>query len=109
MHACMLACCCACSPRLLILDEATSALDAESEAQVQAALDAAMAAKDRAVVVIAHRLSTVRSADEIVVMDKGKVRRASACVLDLGSSSVSRESLELTCSLGMACAVCPNS
>ena len=63
-------------PRLLILDEATRALDAESEAQVQAALDAAMAARDRAVVVIAHRLSTVRNADEIVVMDKGKVRGA---------------------------------
>lgn len=55
------------------MDEATSALDAESEAQVQAALDAAMAGRDRAVVVIAHRLSTVRSADEIVVMDKGAV------------------------------------
>lgn len=41
--------------------------------QVQAALDAAMQARDRAVIVIAHRLSTVRNADLTVVMDKGKV------------------------------------
>ncbi|KAJ9505602.1 hypothetical protein QJQ45_026514 [Haematococcus lacustris] len=60
-------------PRLLVLDEATSALDAESEAQVQAALDAAMAARNRTVVVIAHRLSTVRNADTTVVMDKGRI------------------------------------
>lgn len=43
--------------------------------QVNAALDAAMSARDRTVVVIAHRLSTVRHADVIVVMDKGQVRR----------------------------------
>lgn len=47
--------------------------------QVQQALDAAMQAKDRTVVVIAHRLSTVRNADEIVVMDKGKVRTDVPC------------------------------
>jgi len=47
--------------------------DAESEAQVQGALDAAMAARDRTVIVIAHRLSTVRNADVTVVMDKGSV------------------------------------
>ncbi|KAG2441527.1 hypothetical protein HXX76_003149 [Chlamydomonas incerta] len=60
-------------PKLLVLDEFSSALDAESEAQVHVALDRAMAARDRTVVVIAHRLSTVRHADCIVVMDKGKV------------------------------------
>lgn len=43
--------------------------------QVHAALDAAMSSRDRTVVVIAHRLSTVRHADVIVVMDKGKVCR----------------------------------
>jgi len=61
------------NPKLLILDEATSALDAESEAQVQVALDKAMQDKGRTVVVIAHRLSTVRNADVIYVMDRGKV------------------------------------
>jgi subfamily B ATP-binding cassette protein MsbA len=54
---------------LLILDEATSALDAKSEAAVQEALSRLM--EDRTVVAIAHRLSTVRGADEIAVMDHG--------------------------------------
>ncbi|MAO45651.1 MAG: antibiotic ABC transporter ATP-binding protein [Crocinitomicaceae bacterium] len=58
-------------PSLLILDEATSALDAASEHAVQEALDAAM--KGRTVLVIAHRLSTVRKADKIVLLDAGKV------------------------------------
>ncbi|MCZ4298975.1 ABC transporter ATP-binding protein [Henriciella marina] len=56
---------------ILLLDEATSALDAESEAKVQAAL--AEYAKDRTTLVIAHRLSTVRSADRIIVLDDGRV------------------------------------
>lgn len=54
---------------ILILDEATSALDAESDKLVQAALDNLM--KGRTSIVIAHRLTTVESADRIVVMDKG--------------------------------------
>ena len=58
------------NPQVLILDEATSALDAASEHAVQQALDAAM--KDRTVLVIAHRLSTVRKADKIVLMDSGR-------------------------------------
>jgi ABC-type multidrug transport system fused ATPase/permease subunit len=58
-------------PRVLLLDEATSALDAESEALVQAALERAMVG--RSVLVIAHRLSTVVSANLIVVMDRGRV------------------------------------
>ncbi len=56
---------------ILILDEATSALDAESEALVQAALANLM--KDRTSIVIAHRLSTVRRADRIVVLEAGRI------------------------------------
>lgn len=59
------------NPALLILDEATSALDTESERIVQKALDNLM--KGRTSIVIAHRLSTVLSADVIVVMENGKV------------------------------------
>ena len=60
-------------PRVLLLDEATSALDAESEAVVQAALDAIMKDKQRTILVVAHRLSTVRDADRIVVIKEGRV------------------------------------
>jgi ABC-type multidrug transport system fused ATPase/permease subunit len=58
-------------PRIVILDEATSSLDSTSEAAVQAALGEALAG--RTALVIAHRLSTVRAADSIVVLDAGKV------------------------------------
>jgi subfamily B ATP-binding cassette protein MsbA len=58
-------------PRILILDEATSSLDSESEALVQDALDRLMA--DRTTIVIAHRLSTVRAADRIVVVAAGSI------------------------------------
>ncbi|MER6262606.1 MULTISPECIES: ABC transporter ATP-binding protein [unclassified Streptomyces] len=58
-------------PPVLILDEATSALDTRTEAAVQDAIDALSA--DRTTVTIAHRLSTVRAADQIVVLDSGRV------------------------------------
>lgn len=59
------------NPEILILDEATSALDTESEKTVQDALEKLM--KNRTSLVIAHRLSTVRNADKIVVLQKGKI------------------------------------
>ncbi len=58
-------------PALVLLDEATSHLDSESEAAVQAALDRAL--EGRTSVVIAHRLSTIVRADQIVVLDRGRV------------------------------------
>ena len=57
--------------RILLLDEATSALDAESEQQVQAALD--RLTEGRTTLVIAHRLATVMNADGILVMDGGRI------------------------------------
>jgi subfamily B ATP-binding cassette protein MsbA len=63
-------------PPILILDEATSALDTESERLVQQAIDRLMA--ERTVLVIAHRLATVRDADEIVVLDAGRVTERGA-------------------------------
>jgi ATP-binding cassette subfamily B protein len=60
---------------LLLLDEATSALDTESERLVQQALETAM--RGRTTIVVAHRLSTVQSADLIVVMEHG-------CIVEQG-------------------------
>jgi ATP-binding cassette subfamily B protein len=58
-------------PRVLLLDEATSALDTESETKVRDALARLM--KNRTTLVVAHRLTTIRSADRIVVLEKGRV------------------------------------
>jgi len=68
-------------PRILLLDEATSSLDAESEAIVQEAIDDMIrgqrslegAQSGMTVVIVAHRLSTVRSADVIYVVDEGRI------------------------------------
>ena len=59
------------NPKVLLLDEATSALDAESERVVQEALDRLM--DGRTTIVVAHRLSTIRNADMIAVMEKGEL------------------------------------
>jgi ATP-binding cassette subfamily B protein len=60
------------APSVVVLDEATAHLDSESEAAVQRALKQALTG--RTSVVIAHRLSTVREADQILVIDAGQVR-----------------------------------
>ena len=72
-------------PSLLLLDEATSALDSQSEQVVQEALDRLMTATKCTTLVVAHRLSTIQSADKIVVMEKG-------CMVEQGTHS---ELLEL--------------
>ena len=59
------------SPPILILDEATSALDTRTEQEIKSALD--MVSKNRTTLVIAHRLSTVTDADEIIVLDAGSI------------------------------------
>ena len=59
------------NPPLLILDEATSALDSQSEKKVQIAIENLM--QDRTVLVIAHRLSTVKRADQIIVLKDGRI------------------------------------
>ena len=59
------------NPPILILDEATSALDTESEKLVQEALDRLMSS--RTTIAIAHRLSTIKNADEICVMQDGRI------------------------------------
>jgi ATP-binding cassette, subfamily B, bacterial len=59
------------APAVVVLDEATAHLDSESEAAVQAALDAAL--RERTSLVIAHRLSTIRNADQILVLEEGRI------------------------------------
>jgi len=59
------------NPPILVLDEATSALDTQTERAVQTALE--RLAEGRTTITIAHRLSTVRDADQIVVLDRGQV------------------------------------
>ena len=73
-------------PRMLLLDEATSALDAESEHVVQEAIDRLMS--NRTTVVVAHRLSTIASADTICVVSKGRIveRGAHEELLQLGGT-----------------------
>ncbi|MCM8595473.1 ABC transporter ATP-binding protein/permease [Accumulibacter sp.] len=72
------------NPPVLIFDEATSALDSKTEKAIQASLD--NAARGRTTLVIAHRLSTIMNADEILVMDRGRIveRGSHSRLLDAG-------------------------
>lgn len=58
-------------PQILVLDEATSSVDSETEAHIQAALDVLM--RDRTAIIVAHRLSTIRKADRILVLKEGEI------------------------------------
>jgi len=59
------------NPQILVLDEATSSIDTDSELLIQNAID--QITKNRTSIIIAHRLSTIMKADNIIVMDKGKI------------------------------------
>jgi subfamily B ATP-binding cassette protein MsbA len=77
------------NPDVLILDEATNALDSRSERFVQDALD--LLSRDRTVIIIAHRFSTIERADRIVVLEAGRVREAGDRAALLASEGLYRE------------------
>ena len=79
-------------PRILILDDATASVDASTEAQIRVGLRAAM--RNRTTLIIAHRLSTIALADEIVVLDAGRVAARGVHEDLLETSSVYREIYE---------------
>jgi ATP-binding cassette subfamily B protein len=80
------------NPRILILDEATSALDAESEHLVREALERLM--KGRTTLVIAHRLSTVKDANRVVVLDAGRVVQVGTHAALVGEEGLYRRLVE---------------
>lgn len=82
-------------PKVIILDEATSALDTISEKEIQDALE--RLTKGKTTFIVAHRLSTVRGADRIVVMDKGKIREEGSYqeLMDLKGQFYEMERLQM--------------
>jgi subfamily B ATP-binding cassette protein MsbA len=81
------------NPPILIFDEATSSLDSESESQIQEAIEKLM--KDRTVLIIAHRLSSVIHADKIVVLDAGRIIDEGTHLVLLGRCAKYRQFYEL--------------
>ena len=75
-----------CDPRILILDEATSSVDTESEQEIQRAL--AVLARNRTVIAIAHRLSTLKNADRIYVVDNGMIAESGSHEELLGKQGI---------------------
>lgn len=82
-------------PAILILDEATSALDAMSQADVQKTIMKLMRDKKCTIFIVAHRLSTIKSADQIVVMEKGKIMNIGTHEELVVSSDIYRHMVEL--------------
>jgi len=79
-------------PRILILDDATASVDATTEAQIRSGLEQAV--RGRTTIVIAHRLSTIALADEIVVLEHGRIAARGSHEQLLGTSAVYREIYE---------------
>ncbi|MEN3341683.1 MAG: ATP-binding cassette, subfamily bacterial, partial [Actinomycetota bacterium] len=79
-------------PRVLILDDATASVDATTEARIRLGLREAM--RNRTTIIIAHRLSTIALADEIVVLDDGRVAARGSHDALLATSAVYREIYE---------------
>ncbi|HUI36607.1 MAG TPA: ATP-binding cassette domain-containing protein, partial [Gaiellaceae bacterium] len=79
-------------PRVLILDDATASVDATTEAKIRVGLREAM--RDRTTLIIAHRLSTIALADEIVVLDEGRICAGGTHDELLGTSAVYRDIYE---------------
>src|SRR6516164_3451913 len=91
---------------VLLLDEAMSALDSEAEREIQAALD--RLSEGRTVIAIAHRLSTVLKADQIVVMDKGEIREMGTHRELLETSTIYRKLYDLQFNAGPEDMAAPN-
>jgi ABC-type multidrug transport system fused ATPase/permease subunit len=81
------------NPPILILDEATSSLDTESERVVQDAINTLM--KNRTCIVIAHRLSTVQHADEIIVLEKGRIMERGTHIELIGKNGLYKKLVEM--------------